>query len=465
VQKLNPTPKERKAILCLGDFLVACLAGFLSLCLWSLTRDEPFLGDLMTFGVYIPFASTLWVLLMWFFDLYAPGLTTKTNRVTETFIGVSLGSLAIYLMLFFLAPRDVLPRVPVLYFVVVAFAFGLLWRLKCAPSIASNVFQQRLLIVGAGWAGRFLAQAMLDEKLADFEIIGFVDDDLDKQRSKVLGFPVLGSIKNTPEIAQQHQVNAIVYSITHQLRAETFKTLLNCRSSGIPIIPMPTLYEALMERVPVQHVAKDWLLPTDLAGGQISLSYRIFVLLVDYLFCLLGGIFFLLFGPLMAALIKFDSPGPVFYVQTRMGQGGRLFRLIKFRSMVVDAERKNGPQYASNDDIRITRVGRVMRRMRLDELPQVINILRGDLHLIGPRPERPEFLPELEEKIPFYSVRLAIKPGITGWAQIKFRYGGNMEENLVKLQYDLYYIKNRSPLLDLKIILRTFWKIISYSGT
>ncbi|HQN19325.1 MAG TPA: sugar transferase, partial [Syntrophobacteraceae bacterium] len=106
-----------------------------------------------------------------------------------------------------------------------------------------------------------------------------------------------------------------------------------------------------------------------------------------------------------------------------------------------------------------------MRRMRLDELPQVINILRGDLHLIGPRPERPEFLPELEEKIPFYSVRLAVKPGITGWAQIKFRYGGNMEENLVKLQYDLYYIKNRSPLLDLKIILRTFWKIISYSGT
>jgi lipopolysaccharide/colanic/teichoic acid biosynthesis glycosyltransferase len=272
-------------------------------------------------------------------------------------------------------------------------------------------------------------------------------------------------VRNTLEIAKQHQVNTIVYSITHQLRVETFKILLDCQSSGIPIVQMPTLYEALTERVPVQHVAKDWLLPTGLPGGQISLSYQLFVLIVDYLFCLFGGIFLVALGPLLVALIKLDSVGPAFYVQTRLGQGGRPFKLVKFRSMIVDAEQINGPQWATADDPRITRVGRVLRRMRLDELPQIINIVRGDIHLIGPRPERPEFYAELEEKIPFYSVRLAVKPGITGWAQIKYRYGSSVEDTLVKLQYDLYYIKNRSPLLDLKILLRTIWKILSFGGT
>jgi exopolysaccharide biosynthesis polyprenyl glycosylphosphotransferase len=276
---------------------------------------------------------------------------------------------------------------------------------------------------------------------------------------------VLGSVRNTLEIAKRHQVNTIVYSITHQLRVETFQILLDCQSSGIPIVQMPTLYEALTGRVPVQHVANDWLLPTGLPGGQISLSYQIFVLIIDYLFCLLGGILVVVIGPLLAALIKLDSVGPAFYAQTRLGQGGRPFKLVKFRSMIVDAEQINGPQWATADDPRITRVGRVLRRMRLDELPQIINIVRGDIHLIGPRPERPEFYAELEEKIPFYSVRLAVKPGITGWAQIKYRYGGSVEDTLVKLQYDLYYIKNRSPLLDLKILLRTIWKILSFGGT
>ncbi len=465
MRNFNLTINERKAILCLGDFCVAFLAGFLALWFWNLTRTELFLRDLRAFWGYLPFTSTLWILLMWAFDLYAPGLTTKTNRVAQRFLGVSIASLAIYLMLFFLAPRDLLPRLPILYFVVIAFGAGVLWRLKYAPSIASNAFQQRLLIIGAGWAGRALAQAVLDQKFADFEIVGFVDDDLSQQKPKVVGFPVLGSVRNTLEIAKQHQANTIVYSITHQLRVEVFKVLLDCQSAGIPIIQMPALYEALTERVPVQHVANDWLLPTGLAGGQISLSYRMFVLLIDYLFCFFGGIFLVVLGLLLTLLIKLDSTGPAFYVQTRLGQGGRLFRLIKFRSMVVDAEGKDGPQWATADDPRITRVGKVMRRMRLDELPQIINILRGDLHLIGPRPERPEFYAELEREIPFYSVRLAVKPGLTGWAQIKYRYGSSVEETLVKLQYDLYYIKNRSPLLDLKILLRTIWKILSLGGT
>lgn len=465
MRNVNLTLNERKVVLGVGDFCLTCLAGFFALLLWNLTRPESFLDDFELFRVYIPAISMLWLLLMWAFDLYTPGLTTKTEQVMERFLGVSLVSLAVYLLFFFVAPRNVLPRLPVLFFVVLAFLAGVIWRAKWAASIWGNAFQQRLLIIGAGWGGRALAQAVQEHELADYEIVGFLDDDLFRRKPQVLGYPVLGPVSDTLALANHHQVNAIVYSTTVHLRAELFKILLSCQAAGLPIIQMPALYEALTERVPVQHVANDWLLPADLAGGQISLSYRLFVWTIDHLFCLFGALFLVLFGPILAALIKLDSPGPVFYVQTRLGHGGRLFRLVKFRSMVVDAEQANGAQWATENDPRVTRIGKVLRRMRLDELPQIVNILRGDLHLIGPRPERPEFYAQLTEAIPFYTVRLAVKPGLTGWAQIKYRYGSSVEETLVKLQYDLYWLKNRSPLLDLKILLRTICKILSFSGT
>jgi len=465
VRNVNLTLKEHQLVLCVGDFLFTCLSGCLALWLWGLTRTEPFLLDLRVFGGWIPAASILWILLAWIFDLYNLVVGTRASQFIQRFFGVSAISLIFYLALFFSSPRDILPRLPVLYFIGIAPIAGILWRLNYAASLASSAFQQRLLIIGAGWAGRTIAQALQEHGLTNFQVIGFVDDDLAGRKSSVSEIAVLGPVKDTLAIAKNHRVNTVVYSITHQLRVEIFKVLMDCQAAGISIVRMPTLYEALTERVPVQHIAKDWLLPTDLAGGQISLSYRIFVWVIDHLFCILGGTFFILTYPVVAALIKMESPGPVFYVQARMGQGRKPFQLVKYRSMVHDAEKHNGPQWATEDDPRITRVGKVLRRMRLDELPQIINILRGDLHLIGPRPERPEFYAQLEEEIPFYSVRLAVKPGLTGWAQIKYRYGSSVQETLVKLQYDLYYIKNRSPLLDLKIMLRTVWKMVSLGGT
>ncbi len=465
MRNLNLSVTEHKVILCVGDFLFTLLAGGVALWLWSLTRIEPLLFDFKTFGRWIPVAALLWFLLLWAFDLYNLVVTAKGSEIVQRILGAGAVSLVVYLSLFFFAPRNILPRLPVLYFVALASIAAIIWRLNYAASLASSVLQQRLLIIGAGWAGRTLAKAIREQKLSSFEVVGFVDDDLTRQNSAVEGVPVLGSIRDTLALTKQYRVNTVVYSITHQLRAEIFKVLLDCQAANIPIVRMPTLYEALTERVPVQHVAKDWLLPADLAGGQISLSYRIFVWMIDHLFCLLGGVLFLVIGPFIAAAIKLDSRGPVFYRQTRLGQGGKPFKVIKFRSMAADAEQRSGAQWATDDDPRITRVGKFLRRVRLDELPQLLNILRGDLHLIGPRPERPEFISELEREIPFYNVRLAVKPGLTGWAQIKYRYGSSVEETMVKLQYDLYYIRNRSPVLDLKILFRTVWKVVSFSGT
>jgi lipopolysaccharide/colanic/teichoic acid biosynthesis glycosyltransferase len=164
--------------------------------------------------------------------------------------------------------------------------------------------------------------------------------------------------------------------------------------------------------------------------------------------------------PLVALAIKIESPGPVFYRQDRIGQGGRVFRLYKFRTMVPHAE-PHGPQWAQEDDARVTRVGRVLRRLHLDELPQALNLLRGEMSLIGPRPERPEFVSELEGVISFYRARHAVRPGITGWAQVNYRYGRSVEDALIKLQYDLYYIKHASVVLDAVIFVRTLGRVLS----
>lgn len=450
--------------LLLGDFVLTSLAGFSALGLWSFTRQEPLWADLEEYAPWVPLASFFWVLLLWVFDLYKPVFALRISSLVQRYLGVSAVSLLLYLVLFFFAPRNVLPRLPLLYFLFLAFALGIAWRWTLVCSVAKTAFQQRLLIIGAGVSGKALVQVLREEKAEEFVVVGFVDDDLAKQRGKVLGIPVLGAVRATVEIAKENQVDTVVYSALFHLRAEVFKVLLECQTAGLSVIPMATLYEAVTERVPVQHVAKEWLLPTDLTGGQSSLSYRVFVWIVDHLFCVLGGAFLLLVGPLAALAIKLDSPGPVFYRQVRLGLGGAPFPVLKFRSMVRDAEELKGPQWATGDDPRITRVGRVLRKTRLDELPQIVNILKGHLHLIGPRPERPEFFHQLEREIPFYGVRLAVKPGLTGWAQIRFRYGSSVEETLIKLQYDLYYIKNRSPLLDLKILLHTVWKVVSFSG-
>jgi exopolysaccharide biosynthesis polyprenyl glycosylphosphotransferase len=186
---------------------------------------------------------------------------------------------------------------------------------------------------------------------------------------------------------------------------------------------------------------------------------------MDVLLAVLGLVLTLPLFPLIALLIKRDSPGPVFYRQERLGKGGRIFRLIKFRSMRCDAESTTGPVWAGEHDPRVTRVGRVLRRARLDEVPQLINVLRGEMSVVGPRPERPAFVSQLQEKVPFYIHRLAMKPGVTGWAQVKYRYGSSVEDALEKLQYDLYYIKNLSVFLDLLILLQTVQIVLLGRGS
>jgi lipopolysaccharide/colanic/teichoic acid biosynthesis glycosyltransferase len=242
---------------------------------------------------------------------------------------------------------------------------------------------------------------------------------------------------------------------------------MTCYEQGITIVPMPILYEQITGRVPIEHVGMaHWAVVLPLQGRTLSFNlYLLSKRALDVVLALFGlTVFAVLLIPL-AILMQLDSRGPIFYRQERVGRGGRLFKVIKLRSMIPDAEKHTGPKWATSDDPRVTRMGRIFRKTRLDEVPQLVNVLRGEMSVVGPRPERPVFVDELTQKIPFYRTRLVVTPGLTGWAQVRYHYGSTVEDALIKLQYDLYYIRHRSLMLDVLIMLRTVGQVLSLGGT
>lgn len=230
---------------------------------------------------------------------------------------------------------------------------------------------------------------------------------------------------------------------------------------------MSALYEEITGRIPIELVGEHmWALV--LPVGEHSFLIKISLVLkriFDIAFGLIGLLLFTPCLPFVALAIKLDSPGPVFYSQDRVGHGGKIFKIIKFRSMMDDAEALTGARWAAAYDERVTRFGRIMRQSRLDEVPQLLNVLLGQMSLVGPRPERPEFVQILAQEIPFYRARLVVKPGLTGWAQVRYRYGNSMQDALRKLQYDLYYIRHQSLFLDLIIAIKTISTMLRFRGT
>jgi exopolysaccharide biosynthesis polyprenyl glycosylphosphotransferase len=216
--------------------------------------------------------------------------------------------------------------------------------------------------------------------------------------------------------------------------------------------------------VPVEHVNQNWAVVLPIVNDNVFNPYPVLKRLQDIVVVGIACIPFVILFPVLALIIKLDSTGTIFFRQTRVGLHGKIFRIYKFRTMISDAEKYTGLSFTQENDPRVTRIGRFLRKTRLDELPQLFNILRGDMSLIGPRPERPEHVERLQQKIPFYRTRHTIPPGLTGWAQVRYKYGANDEDALIKLQYDLYYIRHRSIFLDINILIRTVGKVIGMGG-
>lgn len=313
------------------------------------------------------------------------------------------------------------------------------------------------IICGTGWAGKQIASILVRKNSR--AVIGFVEDEpkssfvLVDNNNGGVSLPILGNSKDLLQIARHHNAKAVVVAKRHSQRDSLLDQLVGCYGEDILVYEMSDLYEKHTKKIPVEHVKHEGVIPS-LTKPKHDL-YLIFHDVMNYLLSLFGFLF--VFVPLfswIALAIKWDSRGPIFYTQHRVGLNGKVFQLIKFRTMIHNAE--NGkPQWAKQADKRVTRVGKLLRRFRLDELPQFINVLKGDMALIGPRPERPEFVKELGNEIPFYHYRHLVRPGISGWAQINYRYGNSVNDALEKLQYDLYWIKHRSFWLDLKIILKS----------
>ncbi len=349
---------------------------------------------------------------------------------------------------------------------VLTWIFTFIWqRLYLDYILSSNVQKkQKVLIVGAGRSGHFFYEWLEKNHSAPYKVVGFLDDDPEKLGRSMSEATVLGPTNQILEIGRREGVNTAIIGISQKKSAELIMNILTAKLKGWNIQNVVDEYEEITGRVPVEYIQNEWLL---FADGFYLLRKPVMQKVKRFIDICFSISFLVLFPPLFlitALAVYLDSPGPIIFRQVRVGKGGKHFELLKFRSMYLNAE-ENGAVWAQKKDLRITRVGRLIRFLRIDEFPQMVNILRGDMSLIGPRPERPEFINRLNNKISYYSLRHCIKPGITGWAQVQYPYGASVEDALNKHEYDLYYIKNLTLFMDLKILLKTFGVMIFGQGS
>jgi exopolysaccharide biosynthesis polyprenyl glycosylphosphotransferase len=376
----------------------------------------------------------------------------------------ALGGLVAYALIYMLSPQGSLPRLGIGFFLAFASTLTLLWRLIYVQIFTAQAFMRRVLVIGAGSAGTTIARVYQGLRPQPFLLVGFMDDDRKKVGKRVEGFPVLASNDRLLEVIEREAVSEIVVAITGKMQGSTFQAILDAQEGGAEVVPMPTLYEELTGRVPVHHLESDWLIRSFVDQARVGGFYEAGKRIVDILGGLAGLLGCLLLYPLIALIILIDSGRPVMYRQTRSGRGGRPYTVHKFRTMRQDAEKDGKVRLTREKDERITRVGSFLRRTHIDELPQFLNVVRGEMSLVGPRSERPEWIAEFQRQIPFYRARLLVKPGITGWAQVNYSYFATVEEMVVKLEYDLYYIKHRNLWMDLLILLRTVTQVVTFRG-
>jgi exopolysaccharide biosynthesis polyprenyl glycosylphosphotransferase len=467
--KLSLEFSERKFLLCIADIILIASGIVSSIWYWTHQTNRSFKFELVAnHSGWAISMGIAWLVWMFINDLYDLRIAVKIKRTSQRIVwgGAIVG--IIYLIYYFvtspfpLSEDSVTLRFAPALAVVNISILLLTWRLVYSVFLGVGHARQRVLIIGAGVTGTIIAEAFKQDP--HYEAIGFIDDDRKFHGKVCQNIPVLGNRHNLSSDISRYNVDEIVLAISRPIDEELLQLLTNFHELGIAITPMPVLYEKITGKVAVEHIGSQWYSALPLKKNPFDTFNRIGKRILD-LICgtIIGSVFAAVF-PFVAIAIKLDSPGAIFYKQERVGQYGAKFTVYKFRSMVQNAERNGKAQWAVKGDARITKVGNFIRKTRLDELPQVLNVLRGEMSMVGPRPERYQFIKELQQQIPFYRTRLAVKPGLTGWAQINYGYGSTIEDALIKLQYDLYYLKHWSPWLDLKILLRTFSVVLKMQG-
>jgi len=461
-------PAERRVLLLMGDFCVAVLALLLALVIWAEDPKEwlnfswAFLRERTPWWFY--FLPALWMVLL--IELYD---VRRASRRKDTIIGIlvaSVISLVLYLLVFFLlsAPEAPLPRRGVAVFILGIAVLTILWRSFYIRVFTAPQFMRRVLIVGAGRSGSTLARIAREVWPPPFYLVGMVDDCEEKLGTKVEDTPVLGGAKDLLTIIRRENVTDLIFAISGEMNVQMFEALLAAEEQGVEVSTMPMMYEELLGRVPIFLLRSDWILRSFVDEVHANGFYEILKRLIDLMGGLVGTFILVLLFPLISGVTILDSGWPILFRQVRLGKNGQRYQIIKFRTMRTDAEKDGKARMAVENDDRVTRFGRILRKSHLDELPQFINVLRGEMSLVGPRAERPELVDQLQQKIPFYRARLFVKPGLTGWAQVNFGYASTVEDTAVKLEYDLYYIKHRNLALDFVTLVRTIGTVVGFRG-
>jgi exopolysaccharide biosynthesis polyprenyl glycosylphosphotransferase len=458
-------PREQRTILLVGDLFVSVLALIGGLYFWGqkdawLNFSLNFLKERVSLWFYL--LPIIWmVFLVELYDLH------RAKNLRQTITGIAVAGLAgifLYALIYLISPKGSLPRWGIGFFLVFVSILTFFWRMVYIQIFNAKAFTRRVLVIGAGKAGETIARAIKNLHPQPFILVGFLDDDPKKIGEQVDGFPILAGNDHLLEIINNEAINEIVIAISDAMEGKTFQAILDAQEMGVEVVPMPSVYEELLGRIPIHHLESDWLIRSFVSETRVGGFYEAGKRMMDILGGFVGLGICATFFPIIAILILLESGKPVIYRQVRSGKGDKLYHMNKFRTMRQDAESDGIVQLTQKKDNRITRIGQFLRRTHIDELPQFLNVLRGEMSLVGPRSERPEWISEFQKQIPFYRARLLVKPGITGWAQVNYSYYATVEEMAIKLEYDLYYIKHRNLLMDLLILFRTFTQVLAFRG-
>jgi exopolysaccharide biosynthesis polyprenyl glycosylphosphotransferase len=400
------------------------------------------------------------ILALYLSELYKTYVIKNAYRTTARILLAVAGAAVVEAVVFYWLPAYRIYRKTQLYQIGIILLLLFFWRVFLFKRSYLRWPRQKVILVGTPSCDT-LAPQIINSSIRDyFELIGYVANDPEKDNELVSDLPKLGEIRDLPTLCREADNPSILVVGNDPTNTEMFRVLLDCKMAGAEVIDAIWLYRKILRKVPVQHVGDRWFvfgpsIPLTTHPGSIILR-RAFDIVASFAISLITSPIILC----ISIILHFDSKGTVFYGQERSGQHLSPFTLYKFRTMIAGAESSTGPVWAQKNDTRVTRLGAFMRQTRIDELPQLWNVFRGDISLIGPRPERPFFVEQLMKSLPYYSIRFLVKPGLTGWAQVNFGYGGTEKDALEKLRYDLYYVQNASILLDLQIIFRTIQTIL-----
>lgn len=416
--------------------------------------------ELLTIYIFRSIVVTfVFQLCFYYFDLYnIPIIPRFSDHILEVLQAFGFGCILLAVIYFIFPMLSISTRIfwtVLLYAGIVIF----LWRFFYFKVLERQLFTQSIALIGTGRTAGELVSIIEEKKDSGFKIIAFVGKDNPSIIPRDI--PVFANIKDLYPLCASHAVEKIVIAIDEK-RGMPMHDLINYKFMGIQVVDVVSFYENLTGKIMVEHVNPSWLLFSN--GFYVGITKRVVKRMMDLSVALIMLLIALPIFLLSAVIIKIESPGEILYRQERIGKNGKVFTVIKFRSMRSDAER-DGPVWARDEDDRVTRYGRFMRNTRIDELPQLINVIKGEMSFVGPRPERPVFVEDLAKSIPFYTIRHIVKPGITGWAQVSYPYGASEEDALHKLEYDLYYIKNLSIVMDLATIFQTIKVVLFQKGS